>query len=102
MQEACFSHKGDSGFISNSRGIRQSFSFPLLATCKAKLIALCPQLHQVVVKHKVSILVKQMKIIKQLEMKLQLESKLKLVNKYVLGFLFMVASRKDIFIFKIN
>ena len=52
-----------------------------------------------VVKHKVSILVKQITIIKQLEKKLQLESKLKLVNKYVFGFLFMDAIRKDIFVF---
>ena len=48
MQQACFPHKGDSGFISNSRGIRGSFSFPLLAIYRTKIIAVCPQLHQVV------------------------------------------------------
>ena len=57
------------------------------------------QLHQVVVKHKVTELVKQITIIKVLDIKLQLGNKLKQVNKVLFGFLDMVASRKGVFVF---
>ena len=52
-----------------------------------------------VVKHKVTELVKQITIIKVLEIKLQLGNKLKQVNKVLFGFLDMVASRKYVFVF---
>jgi hypothetical protein len=52
--ESKFSPRGNSGFISNSRGIvTKALVIPLRAICKTNSLFLCPQLHQVVVKHKV-------------------------------------------------
>ena len=64
MQQAEFPTRVTRGLYQTLGEQRLSFSFLLQATCKTRLDALCPQLHQVVVKHKVSKLVKEITIIK--------------------------------------